>query len=287
MVKTFRILFAVLILGMGMSSCLSDHNDDTTRTDTFVNCFAYVEDVATREHTGFNGLSYDVELNYTKGTAKVVINNLKLADGKEYSKVTLTDLKLSITKENWIEVTASSAEAEIPGSTGKLPISSLELRLCDRMTSTGRIPGFYARYTVDSKYYVLSAARKQYQFGTTTSTSTAGKYETTATDYAVTIDAVAGTMNILMQNTRFVDKMPAMNIVLEKVPFTVSGTTASFNVDEIIPKIGDTPYPGFTITNLSGYYDFSSAFVMAFSCTPETMPLDFKVNVDCKYSFSK
>ena len=97
----------------------------------------------------------------------------------------------------------------------------------------------------------------------------------------------ARTVNILMKNCRFVEQMPAMNILLEKVPFTVSGSSANFNIESIVPKIGDTPFPGFTIKNLSGYYDFSTGFVATFQCTPETMPLDFTVNIDCKYDFSK
>ena len=284
MIKTFKAIFAAAILAIGLSSCFGD-NDDTTRSATIMSCFASIEDATDHQTTGFTGLSYDIKLNYTKGTADVTVNNFKLPDGTEYPSVRLSDLKFSINKDGWIEITQSSVLAEAGGKS--LQLSSVDIRLCDRPSSEGTLLGFFARYIVDAKYTVLSAASRQYQFGTTTSTSSSGQYETTAVDYVFAFNAVEGTVNILMKNCRFVENMPAMNILLEKVPFTVSGNTASFNVSSIVPKIGDTPFPAFTITNLSGYYDFSTGFVASFKCTPETMPLDFTVNIDCKYTFSK
>ncbi len=284
MFKTFKVIFAAAVLAMGLSSCIGG-DDDTTRSETIMNCFAYVENLADRQPSGFTGLSYEIKLNYTKGTADVTINDMKLPDGKSYSSVKLSDMKFSINKEGWIELSASSLEAQAPDAT--LQLSSVDIRICDRVTAEMRLPGFYARYIVDAKYSVLSAASKQYQFGTTTSTWASGKYETTAVDYVFGFEPEARTVNILMKNCRFVEQMPAMNILLEKVPFTVSGSSANFNIESIVPKIGDTPFPGFTIKNLSGYYDFSTGFVATFQCTPETMPLDFTVNIDCKYDFSK
>ncbi|MDE5682617.1 MAG: hypothetical protein K2I39_00210 [Muribaculaceae bacterium] len=284
MIKTFKVILVAALLAVGMSSCFGG-DDDTTRSASIMNCFASVESFADRQTTGFSGLSYDIKLNYTKGTAEVSINNFKLPDGTSYSSVKLSDMKFSINKEGWIEITQSSILAEA-GDTD-IQLSSVDIRLCDRPTSEGSLLGFFARYVVDAKYSVLSASAKQVQFGKTTSTSSAGQYETTAVDYVLGFNAVDGAVNILMKNCRFVENMPAMNILLEKVPFTVSGSTASFNVSSIVPKIGDTPFPGFTIENLSGYYDFSSGFVASFKCTPETMPLAFTVNIDCKYTFTK
>lgn len=284
MIKYLKAILASAVLCLGLSSCLGG-DDDATRNDTFVNCFAYVEDLSAHTSDGYNGMSYDLELNYTKGSAAVVINNLQVSEDKTYSKVTITDVPFAITKDGWIEVSSTLAEGIAAGQTVKF--SNFSLALCDRITADGRYPGFYARYTVDSKYSVLSAVWNQYQFGTTTSTYSGGSYSTTETNFLVGFDVKAGTLNILMRNTRFVDNMPAMNILLEKIPFTISGTTASFYVDEIIPKIGDTPYPGFMITNLSGYYDFAKGMVISFNCNPETMPFDFTVNVDCKYTYDE
>lgn len=282
MIKFLKVFFASVVLCLGLTSCIGG-DDDAKRSDSFVNCFAYVEDLTDHTNAGFNGLSYDLELNYTKGTANVVINHLQVSEDKTYSAITLSDVPFAITKDGWIEVSSSLAEGIAAGQTVKF--SNFKLAMCDRVTLDGRYPGFYARYTVDSKYSVLSAVWNQYQFGTTTSTYSGGSYSSTETTYLVGFDIKAGTINIMMRNTRFVDKMPAMNILLEKIPFTISGTTASFRVDEIIPKIGDTPYPGFKITNLSGYYDFTKGMVMNFNCKPETMPFDFTVSVDCKFTY--
>jgi len=287
MLKSLKVILVAVAIATGLSSCLDNEENDTIRKDTIVGCFASVENVADHQVYGFSGLSYVISLNYTKGTAEVTINDFKLPDNKSYSSVKLADLKFQINKEGWVEISSTSAQAEVDGMATPMAFSAVDIRLCDRMTSEGRIPGFYARYNVEG-YSVLSAIARQLQFGTTTSNSAAvGKYETNSTDYVLGFNAEVGTVNILMKNCRFVEKMPAMNILLEKVPFTVSGTTASFNIEEIIPKIGDTPYPGFILRNLSGAYDFSSGFAMNFKCNPETMPLDFTVSVDCKYSFTK
>ena len=102
MFKTFKVIFAAAVLAMGLSSCIGG-DDDTTRSETIMNCFAYVENLADREPSGFTGLSYEIKLNYTKGTADVTINDMKLPDGKSYSSVKLSDMKFSINKEGWID----------------------------------------------------------------------------------------------------------------------------------------------------------------------------------------
>lgn len=286
MIKTLKFIISALVLGISLSSC-GDANNEATTARTFTGCFAVVSDNDNPTGRGYDKLTYEVKLNYTKGVAEINIKDLQLDDNTTYNNVSIADIPFKITQEGWVEVTSNKAVGVVAGSGRELAISGLDLRMCDRYISEGYYPVFYAKYTVDALYTVLSSPNVQYQFGTTMSSSSAGVYETTATDYVFGIDSKNMTFNLLLKNTAFVEQMPSMNILLEKVPFTVSGTTLLFNVDEIIPKIGDTPYPGYTITGLSGHLDIATGMNMKFNCTPEKMPLDFTVNVDCKYTFSK
>ncbi len=76
-------------------------------------------------------------------------------------------------------------------------------------------------------------------------------------------------LEISMKQAKFVGNMPMrLDIVLKNIPFTISGTTARWNVDAITPEIGGTPYPAFPITDLAGEYDFGDGLQMKFYCEP-------------------
>ena len=87
-----------------------------------------------------------------------------------------------------------------------------------------------------------------------------------------------------MAAAQFVPNMPAMNIVLSNIDFTIVGTTAVFRAESIIPKIGDTPYPAFPISDLSGVYDFTEGLKMSFKCDPSSVAESYTVDVDCNYT---
>ena len=286
MIKTLKFILSALVLGIALSSC-GDASNEATTTRTFTGCFAIVRDSDNPTGRGYDKLTYEVKLNYTTSMAQINIKDLQLDENTTYNNVSIADIPFKITKEGWVEVTSNNTVGVVAGSERELALTGLDLRMCDRYIADSYYRVFYMNYTIDGQYTVLSSPVAQYQFGTTMSTSPEGVYETTATDYVFGIDPKNMTFNLLIKNTAFVEQMPSMNILLEKVPFTVSGSTLSFKADEIVPKIGDTPYPGYTITDLNGYLDLSTGMTMRFSCTPEKMPLDFNVSVDCKYTFSK
>lgn len=285
MFKTLKTLFAAVIFVAGLASCGND--TDTKQIDNYPGCFAYVENLADHTAAGYKSVSYEVVLNYTRERAEVTVTNLRLPSGESFGIVKIADLPFSVAEDGRIEVKAAAAKGVVESSGTTLDLSSVSFVISERIISEGRIPGFRASYTVNSRYYVLSSLPAQYEYGTTVSSSSIGSYETTDTDYVLVFDFEASTVDIRMNNTAFIDKMPKMNIVLEKVPFRMAGNSAVFESDEIIPKIGDTPYPGFAIKNLAGRCEFAADMTMSFECTPETMPLKFNVQVDCRYSFKK
>lgn len=285
MIKTLKTLLAV-VLAAGFAAC-GGSNTDTRRIDNYPGCFAYVENVADHTSAGYKSVTYEVELNFTREAAQVTVTNLRLPSGESFGSVKISGLPFTVSKEGVVEIKAAAVKGEVESSNTAVDFTSLYFKLFERTTSEGRLPGILASYIVNSRFNVVSSLPAQYLYGTTVSSSVAGRYETTDTDYTLVFDFEASTLDIRMNNTAFIEQMPKMNIVLEKVPFVMSGNSAVFSADNIIPKIGNTPYPGFAITDLSGHCDFLSDMIMTFKCKPETMPLDFTVNVDCPYSFVK
>lgn len=80
------------------------------------------------------------------------------------------------------------------------------------------------------------------------------------------------------------EKMPAMDIVLKNIPFTMRGTTAYFEIDNIVPESNDTPYPAFRISNLKGELDFGAGLDLDFDCAPEMFGgAVFHISADCGF----
>lgn len=287
MIKTIKSIILIAFVALGLSSCMKSSNETTTE-QAFPGCFAYVWDLQSNTAQGKDystGVAYQIKVNYTTSKASVTITNLKVNENVTYPKLTLEGLGVSVDDKGWLVLKGSNVTTSSSGVAMTPIFDVFELKICDRIYDNKYYPGFRASYMIDGRYDVYSAQSQQVQFGTTKAAAvTAGtEFTTTETEYWVKFNFANSTATILMQRAMFVQQMPAMNIVLEDVPVMFSAGVAAFNVGEIVPKIGNTPYPGFKITNLVGTYDFANGLNMQFNCNPETMPMDFHVSVDATY----
>lgn len=295
--RLFPIFLGIISL---LSSCGSESNDNNhfITSQPFNDLFSVVDDRVDGVRAFYNNMGYIIELDYTDLTADVTISGLKLTDGTAYPTMILRDLPWKINSEGWSVITASNVKPEITGF-GDIPtFTSFELSLINRTIDVSSIPdlvtggseskaflpGICAKFTLNSRYSILSSMPIQYVFGKLTSATTGTSYENKSVAYVVTLNSDTRTFSILLKGARFIGAMPAMDIVFDNIPFNVVGTSFTFDVDKLIPKIGNDPFPSFPITNLKGSYDFASGLKMQFECTPATMGgLKFNVNVDADY----
>ena len=89
-------------------------------------------------------------------------------------------------------------------------------------------------------------------------------------------------VTIEMPGSKFLENMPAQNIILPDIPFTMTPAgLVSFGAQSLTPTIGSTPYPNFPITALQGTYDFTRGLNLNFTCN--FRGTDFRVEAEAGY----
>lgn len=291
--KRFLGLFLAAVMLLSLGSCDTSSNNDTITEQQFPSCFAYVHDLSTGVNAIYNSVGYTLRLNYSKATADVTITGLRVPDQSNsysYPQLKLTDLPWSIEKGVTVvsarNVQASSASAQ------PVMLSSFTLKVKDRIITSGSSyiykPGFSVNYTIDGRYSVFSGnTDTAVMYGITTSTCETPfvHFATDATAYELSFNLDTRTVQILIKGARFMDKMPALDIVLQNIPITFYGTKVTWEAERIIPLIGGVTFETYPITNLKGEYDFSTEMKMEFDCNPATVPgaPTFHVTSDCTF----
>lgn len=276
----FLAAFVLLLL----TSCETEVQDSTT-TQEFTRCFAHVTELSTGK-VSVSEASYQVILYMNARTADVLISNLTLTDGTKYPLISLKDVPWSQDAKQWVVIKGTKLRPTGAG-TNTPEINDFEFRFINRMLDGAAIPGLSISYTMGDKCKVFSSFTKQALFGTTTTTATVNgqQFETQDPGYIFQFDMAKGTVNIRMDRTSLMPGMPYMNIDLIDVPFTINGTTASWNVEQIIPTIGGDPYPNNTLLDFKGSLNFGTGLTMQYSCKPAKAPGTFLIDVDCDYNY--
>lgn len=285
--KRFLGLFFAAVMLLSLGSCDTSGNNDTITEQQFPSCFAYVHDLSAGVNALYSPVGYTLRLNYSKATADVTITGLRTPD-QTYPQLKLTDIPWSIEKG----VTVVSGRNVQASSASAVPVllSSFTLKVKDRIISSGSSyiykPGFSVNYTIDGRYSVISGnTDTAVMYGTTTSTCQTPpvNFSTDATAYELTFNFDTRTVQILIKGARFMDKMPALDIVLKNVPIAFYGSKVTWEAEKITPLIGGLPYETYPIANLKGEFDFSTEMKMEFDCNPATVPGNptFHVTADC------
>lgn len=278
---------------VGLSSCSDDNNgdDDLVYKHVFSGFFVNMEDLSASGTAVYTNVGYQALVNYTRSTAEIDITGLRLPDGTQYPTMTLSGLKLSIDSKGRKVITGSQVVPQMSGYAAVPVISSIEFVIYDRIINDeGQqmySPGVCARYTIDSRYRVISSYSPQTLFGESESESTDGSvYKNKDAVYVVTYNTDTRLLNIRINNARFAQSMPmALNIDLPSIPVVFRGTSAEFDVDAITPYMNGVPFDSFPITRLKGSIDFASGLEFSFHCVPSVMHgEEYDVEVECSYS---
>ena len=268
-------------------SCGGDDDDNQTITEQTINgCFEYVTNIAEGPSAYYSGLGYKIRLNYSEAYGDVTISGLKLTDGTSYPTFTLSGLEFGIDKNGWIVLTGSNIMSSIPGLASQPVFSRVSVRLYQRVVGSSYSPAFCISMTVDGLYSILSANPSQVSFGTTVSAASGlADFSTTDSQYYLTFNPDTRCVTITIEKAQFISSMPAMDIVLKNIPFSIIGGKAVFSAESIVPESNNTPYPAFPISDLKGEFDFGGDFDLEFNCAPAMFEgTVFHVTADCGFT---
>ena len=283
MKKILGSAIVALAACMTLSSCNNNGGDsDTTIQYPIINCFALVHDTQSGAGSFIQGVNYTMLLNVSQSYADISITGLNIPDGQRYPSISLPEVPAKADKA-WLVVSSARPTVDITGF-GSLPVfRDLVLRLLDRYYGGAYVPGFTVSYSIDDRYRVFSAREGQIASGTIQTTAPDGSvFEKEDAVIGLAFDTKTMMLEIQFAGAQFVQGMPAQNITMSKIPFTMTPEgVASFSIASLTPTIGSTPYPNYPITDLVGTYDFNRGLDLNFVCT--LGPAPYHVKADMKY----
>lgn len=266
--KTIRSIIVGVAAAAGLVSCNSSDPSDYVTEQTISSCFAYSETPGSDSHMA-TSVSYYVKLNYTQQTAEVSISNLELSDGVTYPKMTFTGIPFTIESYGWKKISGTMLSPTIAGY-GSVPLfSSFEIKILDRYYGTSMyIPAMTAKFLVNNSVSVFSSLPVQLFAGTTESFAPDNEsFKTTSSIYIVDLDFNTMKANVDITGAQFADKMPALDISFEDIPFNLSGQKVILSADNITPLLGATPQPDYPVSGFVAEYDFAKGMTLSFGCS--------------------
>lgn len=281
----------MLALGLGLfTSCNNSEPKETVTTQAFSDFYGMVQNVSDGSVMAYKQVSYQVDINYTNLTADISLTGLKLPNGDVFP--TLQFRNIPWTMEG--NVRRIFAERVTPSAVGMndLPaFSHFEFRIIDRILENGNqglySPGVSCSMVISDIYSFTSTYFPQVIWGETKSISAlnATEFSTDKTYYEISYSRESKTMNLMMYNARFDENMDrGLNIELRNIPVKIRPGKMTFDVSEITPFIGDTPFTQFPITDLKGTFYFTGGLTMEFICTPRTAPGAYTVQVETSFT---
>lgn len=225
-----------------LTSCSNDDSENSVSV-TYSNYFNRVVDSAGGEFLD-KGIKYVITSHYDDQSLSVEIQNFRLqADGQTYTGATVS--KMPASGNAWRQGTITS--------TGSIAITDMTVV----PAGAYYIISFHAgTCTVNSVPIAIPLVNK-----TTTVIPDDGSTNYTNTDdidYAVVFNPENHTATISVNGPKFSADMPA-NLILTypdiPVLFTYDGY--SLKADQIIPTYNNTPFPAFTLTDITGQGKFA------------------------------
>ncbi|MDE6120254.1 MAG: hypothetical protein K2F63_00540 [Muribaculaceae bacterium] len=286
MLKTIKNFLAVVMVGLALASCNNNSEPGEYIVKLPLNNFITMSDDLTDGTKSYGTeVGYEIRFNFTTMKAIVMINKLTLPDGMVYPSLTLADIPIKIEKDGAIKL---DGENITPSGNGLLSVpyfDKVEFYFYERLFEDLYYPAATFEFVINGKYRMISTYAKQMLYGKLVSESEEGnKFKTSDPYYFFDINPATRTANITLHQVRFVQQMSRpLDIDLKNVPFLMDGEKLKFDLESIVPTIGDSPYPDYVLTNVKGEMDLTEGFSMEFTCNPPKLGR-FVVEIEAEYS---
>ncbi|MBQ8773657.1 MAG: hypothetical protein IJZ17_04175 [Muribaculaceae bacterium] len=250
-------------MAVALASCVSSDNDDTMTIRYDV---AMLNGSINSNGSTFvcSGVMYRLLVDYISATAELEIEGVKFSEKMPMAvTMSVSGLSVAANTDGALVVTGSNL---IPTVSGKampeFTINSLKMVLASENNA-------YVEYSVMGAN-VVATNIDQYFFGQTTVSSTGGTFVTDAKDknvYSVKIDPVKMTADIHLLKANFASGMPTFeDMVFPSVTVKLVPGGYTLTAESLIPKIANTAYPGFEITDLSAMVSTSGLMSIQYTC---------------------
>ena len=266
--KLFKLFFASM-LAVVMTSCLGDPNNTITQ-DFSPYCLSYVYDTATGDNVVTSGATYQLVNNIDKGTIDIDISGVKMPDGT-YIAFDVKGTRYSYNDQGAMTLYVPSTSFLAGGATRS--VTDLRMEYYSRYLGNQSFPMLRLSYMIDSRYFVRVIYSPAYYWGTTTVTDQDGNVFTNTDQtsfYGVQFDVDTKKASFAALGAKFAQGMPSLNMVFKDIDYTLDYSGYKLTKAELIPTIGDTPYPSYKITDfkMEGYW--GGVQYVSFTCTIDT-----------------
>lgn len=241
MIKKFFPLLAVII-AYAMTSCLGNNEEEQKQSVT-VKCF---NKITTDEESSMSAANYLYEFDYSNGTVDVTTFDTKI----NATSFKITGLKLQYSNDKGYTFFAANPKVtDVQGNAlSNIIVTNFYGQYCG--------PTIKLRYDVNGTTEVYTSPVEDY-FGysaSTTESANGDLFTWEDASYDMTYNISDNTAKLTINNIKFAEKMPLTltEMIAEGITVTPTATGLKFTAAEIIPKIGDKPYPNYKITDFEG-----------------------------------
>lgn len=282
MKKVLGLAVAAFALMTGLGACSNNGESDKTIIQyPFTSCFAQVYDTQNQTVSYVDGVNYVLLHNVTDSKGDLDITGLTVGN-ITYPKITIENLPTKLDGK-WFEIEVGAPKVTMNGF-GTVPeFANFSFDFYPRFIGEAYAPGFATDFVVDHRYRVFSARAAQIAVGESKSTAPDGTvFSKPESMIVILFNFKTMTLTLELAAAQFAEKMPAQNITMSGIPFKMAiDGDVTFAISDLTPSIGNTPYPNYPITNLSGTYDFEEGLELEYVCT--LGPNAYSVECDCKY----
>ncbi|MDE6098416.1 MAG: hypothetical protein K2G24_05970 [Muribaculaceae bacterium] len=286
--RTLALIAAALLIGLGATSCNDKNNNEEFKVQQKITtALAHVSDInGTEASITYKGLSYDIIYDYIAATAEVTIQGLRVPGGTQYPAVKLSEVPFKVEKDGTRLLEGTNLPSAISGFASAPLFTSFRLSVFDRIIGEYYYPVASISFTIDGRYHGVSTIPTQVFQGTTVTTDANGQsFSNTDPIYVLELDVQKMTASLTINGAKFVQQMPAQTMSFTEIPFTISdnGVVTIEKSGEIIPTIGNTPYPSFPITGFKAVFTIGTGMNLDFVCSVKGEP--YTVNAQLPFNY--
>lgn len=307
--KTFKILSGVFAFAAAllMTSCLKGGESNMTSNTTFTDLFSAVIDQQSGEVTLYPNQSLKIDWKYIDGansTANLTLGGFKIPDGATYAQLLFKDVPWTFNNRGWMDISfAAKAPDGASGYVSNLMFERFNLQSINRQWNNLTFPPcLYLAYTVGN-YRIYTLQQEYIEVGETIVASPDGstfkQNDANSAIYYFELDPVKNNAFIIIQNAKFAEKMPAMNMKFTGVNLDVNQAgIITLSAKELTPAILEgngsgnisatdpgTPMPQFPITDLRVEINSAKGVTATYKCN--AMGTLYTVNFRCNYPEAK
>lgn len=266
-----KVLLIACIAGASVWSCGSDSQDNPEENiveAVSASSFSYVSDVATGVGLVFEGPTYRIKYNEDALTAEVKMENIRFADAMSPTSYLFSGVPYTVeprSKTKIIDIDRITPDSDKATVFTDLEIVALPTENIDGVD----MDGVTVSYRVNNSVSVTNVPYRAVFAGTTETVNTTDQssFISTETTYTVDIDPRTMTGVLKVNKASFAAAMPQLGTMeFAGLAVTIVDGGYILTCDSLVPTIGSTPYPRYTVTNLRMEVDLHGDSELKFTC---------------------